>query len=338
MKQHLFIAIVLIFLYSCSKNKDTKLASSQATVYVAGDTLANDGYTKPVLWKNGIPVILTTNNYSEGSANSVYVSGSDVYVAGRINNSNTSVPVVWKNGVISILSNTQNGVANEVFVYGSNTYVVGTIYTSVNGYVATDRAAIWKNSSLTYLGNPAFKSEANSIFVTTSTLYPGTEDVYVAGGVWEAYGFSAKLWKNNTAILEVGGNTRFKSIFVTGNSDIYLSGGEFGGPWRGFILKNGTYSYIGNYFVEKMIISGSNTYTIGGISPSTLIKNGNTLTMSNIGGGASFRSMYVFGSDIYVVGNSLGASNSVPTIWKNGVAKGLTNDHTGDAKSIYVVQ
>lgn len=76
-------------------------------VYISG--WENNG-TKDVakVWKNGIATSLTdgTNN---SRANSVYASGTDVYVAGYENNASAlGVAKTWKNGVATSLTNGVN--------------------------------------------------------------------------------------------------------------------------------------------------------------------------------------------------------------------------------------
>jgi S-adenosylhomocysteine hydrolase len=82
-------------------------------VYVAG----RDGNVA-TLWKNGV-----AQNLANGAvANSVFVSGNDVYVVGYEDGGNGSVAKLWKNGVaqnltaINIYAMDNYAVANSVFV------------------------------------------------------------------------------------------------------------------------------------------------------------------------------------------------------------------------------
>jgi hypothetical protein len=56
-------------------------------------------YSKPAYWKNGVENDLPLNGDMYGNANSVYVSGSDIYVCG----STASGSVYWKNGILTKL-------------------------------------------------------------------------------------------------------------------------------------------------------------------------------------------------------------------------------------------
>src|ERR1700742_1560010 len=66
-------------------------------VYVAGQDYLGDDGDAPVIWKNGVETRLSPAGES-GVANSVFVSGSDVYVAGCISPPNSSAQhaVYWR--------------------------------------------------------------------------------------------------------------------------------------------------------------------------------------------------------------------------------------------------
>jgi hypothetical protein len=76
------------------------MAVSGSFVYVAGDEINENGRTIPVYWKNGIKTILSENH---GTANSIAVTGSTVYIAGREAVDNINTAVYWRNGKIAIL-------------------------------------------------------------------------------------------------------------------------------------------------------------------------------------------------------------------------------------------
>ena len=63
------------------------------------------------VWKNGVETSLTDGTYN-ARASSVFVSGSDVYVAGT----DGRVAILWKNGVATALSSVYGTTATSVFV------------------------------------------------------------------------------------------------------------------------------------------------------------------------------------------------------------------------------
>ncbi len=58
-----------------------------------------------------------TNGSNHAKANSVYVSGTDVYVAGYESNGTKSVAKVWKNGVATSLTNGSNNEEANRFMF-----------------------------------------------------------------------------------------------------------------------------------------------------------------------------------------------------------------------------
>ena len=142
---------------------------SGSDVYVAGaetfETLNNDGSYSleghAVLWTNGARQQLSSNNNSTGpSANSVFVSGKDVYVAGWDGNA-----VLWKNGTRQQLSNATvaegSTEANSVYVSGTDVYVAGLEYKFPYD-IGSVRCVLWKNGVRQSLG---VANHVNSVFV-----------------------------------------------------------------------------------------------------------------------------------------------------------------------------
>ena len=114
----------------------------------------------PKIWKNGQGTFLTSGT-NDGEAFSVFVSGSDVYVAGSEQIGSTSYARLWKNGVMSTLSAGINASAQSVSVLGTDVYVAGYEYGTTNRPIAV----YWKNGSKTQLTNGTNYAGAYSIFV-----------------------------------------------------------------------------------------------------------------------------------------------------------------------------
>jgi hypothetical protein len=103
-------------------NGDNSYASSVYVagedVYIAGYELQRDytyaldeysyGPAKAMVWENGVPNRLT-NGSQDAMANSISVSGDDVYVVGHIDN----IAVIWKNGIPNSLG---KGDATGLFI------------------------------------------------------------------------------------------------------------------------------------------------------------------------------------------------------------------------------
>ena len=140
------------------------IAISGTDAYVAGmdwngksyQDASGNTYKKSVAkyWKNSQPVILTDGT-EDAFANSIAVSGTDVYVAGTEWNGRKSIAKYWKNGkAISLTDATEDAQAKSIAISGNDVYVAGT----VNGY-----ATYWKNGIAVTLSN--VESDANTIFL-----------------------------------------------------------------------------------------------------------------------------------------------------------------------------
>jgi len=136
------------------------IAVSGNDVYVAGMEWNGNSYQdysgnthkKSVAkyWKNGTAVNLTDGT-EDAVANSIIVSGTDVYVAGTV----YGYATYWKNGVaVQLTDGIEFSEAKAIAVSGTDVYVAGT----VNAH-----AAYWKNGVVVRLSN--VESYANSIFL-----------------------------------------------------------------------------------------------------------------------------------------------------------------------------
>lgn len=170
-------------------------------IYIAGATSAASIGSGNIAtyWKNGVPGYLKTSNtiYGPSIANSIFVSGPDVYVAGSVNLTNGDVgpgthAAYWKNGVPEMLTISGTSLANSITVSGNDVYVAGAIFGPDN----LPRATYWKNGIAVSLESTY--SVANSIAVN------GT-DVYVAGK--KGYD-KAIYWKNGQSKILGKGSAR----------------------------------------------------------------------------------------------------------------------------------
>jgi len=293
-------------------------------VYVVGSAYnEKQGNTIAKLWKNGVAQTLTSPSTSKGNmpddswANSIYVSGNDVYVAGVFVSTSCGMSIVWKNGTAQSLG---CGSASSVFVSGNDVYVAGDDHNDWSS-----PGVVWKNGVAQKLGN-GMDDRVSSIFVSGS-------DVYVAG----TNNRRAAIWKNGV-VQQLEGNFGYAYVVYVSGSDVYVSGGD--GDKIGIVWKNGIpQSLPASTFVTSFFVSGSDVYMSGveyGWEGNKAIvwKNGTQQYLTGNDSGAS--SVFVLGSDVYVSGRA----DKKAVLWKNGVMQNLTtsNDNEEQATSLFVVE
>ena len=185
-------------------------------------------YTSAGYMKNGIITGLETDGAvgEVSDANSIFVNGSDIYVAGSkfdgSSSSTNSTAVYWKNGIPTNLdSSIHYAYLNSIIASGNHIYASGN-YTDAPGYAQPSTAVYWDNGVAHVLDSVEY-SCASSIAVSG-------QDVYVAG-----YKISsgsneriAVYWKNGveTQLLSDGSSPIVNAIYVKG-SDVYVAGYEF---------------------------------------------------------------------------------------------------------------
>ena len=207
----------------------TSMEASGSNVYATAYEELPSGGTRAKLFTNGVSATLPAINYFS-YAYSVFVSGSDVYVAGA----DDIVPTIWKNG--APIRYNFNGRANDVFVSGTNVYVAAT---EENGVT---RARVGKNGVFTTLSNS--ESSANSVCVSGS-------DVYVAGAE-DINGIPiATLWKNGIATRLSNVGSVLHSVAVSG-TDVYVVGIANN---KACLWKNGT-------LIQLSSTNGSRAYSV----------------------------------------------------------------------------
>lgn len=243
-------------------------------IYIAGIYEGDACY-----WKDGVITMLKNvpGKSITSHASSIFVSGNDVYCAGRVINNSIGYPVYWKNGVENILSNT-SGSVSSITVSGNDVYVLGN---------QNQVPCYWKNGVLT-LFNATSNSFANDLKVEGN-------DVYIAGSVTQSgqtSSRSAAYWKNGVLNIlpKISNNSCEATKLVVNNNDVYVCGGEFGNQNQGICWKNGNTEYrLGNgtkatgieVFGKDVFISGSRFDTYLNNDKSKYWKNGVEYNVSN---------------------------------------------------------
>jgi len=178
------------------------IAVSNASVYLTGilsfinepgspNTPAEGGYG--LLWANGNLQLLgqgyPISAVDQFTTVGVAVSGSDVYVAGRMPAANYPGGY-WKNGVFSSI-NSGSFISSSVTTNGSDVYIAGFTYTHPLSASSPQQAAYWKNGTFATI---AGGSSATAIVINGTDVYilgidnNGNNVVWKNGAVFETLG------------------------------------------------------------------------------------------------------------------------------------------------------
>ena len=220
-----------------------------------------------VYWKNSNPTYLPENTRSEvywdnypissksSGANSIFISGSDIYIAGgeEITRMISPYPnlgvafaisaVYWKNGneIYLIKGSYASSLADDaysIFVAGQDVYACGAL-----------EARYWKN------GNPVpISGTAKSIFVAEGDVYvagtqPDGEPFQTYNGT--RYRTVAKYWKNGNPVkLSDGTKDAYATSIAVSGNDVYVAGYEEktagANDWIAVYWKNGNQVILGD--------------------------------------------------------------------------------------------
>jgi hypothetical protein len=325
-------------------------------VYVAGWELNSSGVRVAMVWKNGVGSSLT-NGSSAATANSVTVSGVDVYVGGaELDGSNgNSVAMLWKNGVATAFTDgTLNAGVGEVVVSGTDVYVTGgwSGYDAQSNYV--DVQGYWKNGVFTPLLTATNQGQKGAGAI--GPIVVQGVDVYVAGVEYQTTTTGpgtavsmpvAMYWKNGTPATLTDGLTlaSVTSMAVVG-TDVYVAGGHC------FTLnpdclnaaywKNGVETMLSSAqasVASGIAVVGTNVYASGNTSTSGGVlaqswTNGTPTTLTQSSQAAA-NGVVTQGSDVYVVGAQQGQA----CYWRNGVLNTVSlGGYTSTGNAIAVVK
>jgi uncharacterized protein YjdB len=310
----------------------------ERAVYVAGAVRDYGLYGNldyhAALWRNGVRLWASD---AASYAESVFVSGNDVYVAGYTQTDGTwqsTRATLWKNGDPSLLPSLLDddySYASSVFISGSDVYVGGR---------ANSGATLWTNGVPQMLPHGLY-GNASSVFVSGG-------DVYVAG---DGSGNSSWLWKNGEPSPLLGNYSYANSVFVSG-ADVYVGGTAYDlndlDYWdrKNAVWKNGELTLLPtgdsagdheSWYAEKcsVFVHGGDVYATAGEwehfggddynrdKRAIVWKNGTRQQLMSDFGSVS-ESIFVHGGDVYVAGHE-GDSPYRAVIWKNGVRQLLSD-------------
>jgi hypothetical protein len=291
-----------------------------ANIHIVG---RENGYI--YYWKNGYKNSLGTTTNGNGNANAVVVSGTDVYVVGRIG----FTAKLWKNGV---LTNLTNGLfssdAKAITVVGNDVYIAGFDFDD-------NEIVMWKNGVRSVV--------ANGVPLTYNGMGIGVSgnDVYICGNI----DYHAYVWKNGVSTKLSDSSSSFVFGLFMAGTDVYIAGTENG---KAVYWKNGIKTVLSTQssFAYGIAVSGTDVYVVGNENWNTAVywKNGvkNVLAIGATGYAAA-NAIKILDSDVYIVGTIGGSFLSTDVCWKNGVRHNVSltptnNFATGEAYGIEVTR
>jgi len=125
---------------------------NQTDVYLCGFLQQDTSSINACYWKNGELIPLTSGNHN-AIAFSIFIAGTDVYIAGYDN----FKAVYWKNGVaIPLTDGTKMSSANSIFVKGPDVHIGGH-----ENY----HPAYWKNNVKQSISNQDMPGQIKSVIV-----------------------------------------------------------------------------------------------------------------------------------------------------------------------------
>ena len=231
------------------------------------------------LWKNEKKQNLSHEN---GYANSVFVSGNNVYLAGcgEYFNSSTGEIIyyaaLWINGLKhNLTSENKRSAAHSVFVSGDDVFVAGIEYVPPD--FSRKKPVLWKNGIAQYLNCDSICNLMSDFVDGTANSVKVTEDgnVYVTGFVCNSDRKHAVLWKNGVleqifddkGVFLNGTNIieSYNSLFIS-EKDVYVPGNN---DFCAVFWKNGAMHTLS----EKPTVFSS--YHLHSILMETIIKKNN---------------------------------------------------------------
>ena len=317
-----------------------------------------------VIWKDG-------KIYNAG-ANSIFVSGDNVYIAGITGYGSNQRATLWTNGTPKELDTVTSN-ATVVHVHGDDVYVAGT-----RGGGDAQRPVLWKNGALVET-----LSESRGDRSWTPTHISVYNNEVCVAGFFGLYERKHMLWKSGKdSSLDTpytSGMTDVHRSMNLSDNDVYIAivRGDAsaydasGAPKKGglYLIKNGQPQHIADVVFrgdfgegfgnteDEMIhiyVSDKNAYIVSTINgKAKLWKNNAEQKLEGFEDPETLQEMntealrvFATGDNVYVFGARAkkGARESNFVIWKNGKAEIITNGpFPGDynssmIKSFFVVE
>ena len=280
------------------------------TIYAVGYGIDSSDTRYAYTWEDGVITELqnTVHPGGDASANAVYVSGDDVYIAGSCDNSSSvAIPGYWKNGVWTSLPvessySAYDARAFGVWEYNGSVYVSGFLtksddwYDSVPGYWVD---GVWHGLTVTDMDY----GFAYSIVVDSG-------DIYISGNITDTSNDQyAVYWKNGTPLKD-SSSTAISNL----NGGVTLA------------VKDP------KVFVPGYSFDSSNRYMAGYMNETG---TWNSLTELSETSFSEARGVHVQDGHVYMTGFCLVSAVSIPVYWKDGGSPVAVSAEAGYPAYVY---
>ncbi len=361
MKKNYFIKLLcsLLILLNIHSINAQNTTSFEYDVYIAGSGRylpQNSEYTTsyPKYIKNGVETSLWDETIYSGSANSIFVSGKDVYVAGTCSKITSSTPYYqsacyWKNGKLIILEtgNTNSWVeAGTIYVKDGDVYVIGSINNDAILWI-NDKAINLTNNTHTsgYINSSKKQTRAHSIVVLPDKSihiagdlkgeFNGYEKNYAVHWTIQGNTVNAKILSPNTNTF--GKDYEYATDISFYGNDIFISG-----------YKKQSSIFVAKYWKNDSTINvdyASSLTSIHADSPSDIYLLGKSGSFYNywlngekktLNDASDVNDMFVIDKNVFVVGSASNPdTGSGAAYWKNGTMTSLSGQSMS-TNSIFV--
>jgi len=281
--------------------------------------------TTAVYWNGGVMTELSIPSGTNSDAQGIVVVGSVVYVAGNLHSSTGTSAVFWKNGELTILSQSPSS-ATSIVISGTDVYITG----QQNGF-----AGYWVNTSFVQL--------SSSTSTATGITFSGFNS-YVSG----VENSKPVYWENHTVVALP--NNDYSPVSIAAVDDnVFITGSLGGYSWNsvsGVYWRDGVFNTLPMSDGTSDITSdGADVYISGNIlkprrSVAGYWKNGASVTLTDESSYAG--AICVTNSNIFVAGSlnppisgNSGVYSRNAVYWRNGVMTKLSEIES-NATGIFV--
>lgn len=360
--KHIYIVLLLAFIsFNCEQNapdpipllpsvNTTTVTSIAANTAVTGGNVTTpSGLTiteRGVCWGTSPNPTIAGNHISAGAGTGIFTST----ITGLLPNTTYYVRAYATNrvgtsyGTETIFTTTNSTTALPTVITSSITAITATTATSGGNVVVDGGAAVtargicWSTTAdPVATGNHTTDGSGTGVFTSAITgLTAGTTyhvRAYATNSVGTAYGGDSVFTATAAAAPDV---------YVGGYSQVGSSG-DIPTVWKNGVATllpfTGTSADVNSIYVSGTDVHAAGFQTIGGSEAGLIWKNSTVTSNGLVPCGPWWaRSVFVSGSDVYVVGEEDDcSSNRLARVWKNGVASTLSGGaFEAGASAVYV--